>query len=159
MLRCENVKQKLKSTKKKKNALFVSVFKVWRTKPIYRRLCPLKRASTAVFRGDVALESLNNVFPDGWKLLVAWKPSIYCPHLLIRPHQATSPHRLDDAVCLCPHAMAGRERGDHAAADRDWKGPWWRKCGLYPSANPCREDLRIQHCYCLFSGWRCLRFR
>ena len=29
-------------------------------------------------------------------------------------------HRLDVAVSLCLHAIANRERDDHAVADREW---------------------------------------
>ena len=84
-------------------------------------------------------------------------PLYTSPHQATSPHsRATCPHRPAAAVCLSPHAMADRamrwrtvgevmagcDRGDHAAADRDCKGPckgpWWRKCGFYPPANPCR---------------------
>ena len=89
------------------------------------------------------------------------------PTLLIP--RATCPHRPVAAVCLSPHAMADClslpscgsgpgdamadrgdvmadcGRGDHAAADRDCKGPSkgprWRKCGFYPPANSCRNKL------------------
>ena len=83
------------------------------------------------------------------------------------PHQATSPHpgppvlidlpplsalapmrwrtgRCVGGPCHVCEVMADCDRGDHAAADRDCKGPckgpWWRKCGFYPPANPCRAE-------------------
>ena len=38
-------------------------------------------------------------------------------------------------------AAADCGRGVHAAADRDCKGPWWRKCRFYPPANPWPDEL------------------
>ena len=46
---------------------------------------------------------------------------------------------VDDAAADCG-------RGVHAAADRDCKGPWWRKCRFYPPANPWPTNNLMTDC-------------